>query len=419
METRRVWNVLLFQFALRFDDQTHFRTGRDQNDFRLSVRRLSQDVSPAFQAIGGGVAATVQGRHILAGQDQRDGTVRGLKRHSPGVRSFVGVAGPDHDQAWNGAQVGDLLHRLVSGSVFAQGNAVMGEHVDDPLLHHGRQPHGRAHVIGEDQEGRSVWDDAAVYGHAVQNRAHPVLANAEVQVATGVTPAAAARTLRVARGSIGRFEIARAFQRRVRRGIQIRRTAHQRRKFGCNRVHHLSGGHAGLHPLRVSRKNGNVRVPTGGQFAAHPLFKFPGQVRMYGRVASEVIAPFRLRLLTAWHGLAKMRERFRRDIEEGLDRPTQVLLRQLHLFHAQRRTVRFKRVLLVRGTEAQVGADQNQRRPPRFVRAARRARSIASTSLPSSTDCVCQPYASKRFAWSSLQEMFVPAESVTWLLSKR
>ena len=62
-----------------------------------------------------------------------------------------------------------------------------------------------------------------------------------------------------------------------------------------------------------------------------------------------------------------MGERFGRDIEKGLDRPTQVLLRQLHLFDAQRRTVRFKRVLLVRGTETQVGADENQRRPPRFA----------------------------------------------------
>ena len=88
---------------------------------------------------------------------------------------------------------------------------------------------------------------------------------------------------------------------------------------------------------------------------------------MYRRVASESIAPFRLRLLAARQGLAKMGERFRRDVEEGFDRPTQVLLRQLHLFYAQRRTVRFKRVLLVRGTETQVGADENQRRPPGFV----------------------------------------------------
>ena len=42
-------NILLFQFALRFDDQTHFRSGRDQNDLGPAVRRLGQDVGPAFQ----------------------------------------------------------------------------------------------------------------------------------------------------------------------------------------------------------------------------------------------------------------------------------------------------------------------------------------------------------------------------------
>ena len=94
---------------------------------------------------------------------------------------------------------------------------------------------------------------------------------------------------------------------------------------------------------------------------------------MYRGVARESIAPLRLRLLTARDGLAKMGECFGWDIEEGFDRPTQVLLGQLNLFYAQRRTVSFKRVLLVRGTEAQVGADENQRRAPGF--AARRAQS--------------------------------------------
>ena len=31
------------------DDQTHFRSGRDQNDLGPAVRRLGQDVGPTFQ----------------------------------------------------------------------------------------------------------------------------------------------------------------------------------------------------------------------------------------------------------------------------------------------------------------------------------------------------------------------------------
>jgi|GEM_PF-3656481 len=86
-------------------------------------------------------------------------------------------------------QVGELFHRLVRSPVFAQSNAVMREHIDNLLLHDGRQPNGRTHVVGEEQERRSLRNDAAIHGHAVQNRAHPVLANTEVQIAPGVTPA--------------------------------------------------------------------------------------------------------------------------------------------------------------------------------------------------------------------------------------
>ena len=57
-----------------------------------------------------------------------------------------------------------------------------------------------------------------------------MFANAKVQVAASIIPAAAARALSVARGSIRRFKIARVFQRSVRRGIQIRRTADEARQ---------------------------------------------------------------------------------------------------------------------------------------------------------------------------------------------
>jgi len=51
------------------------------------------------------------------------------------------------------------------------------------------------------------------------------------------------------------------------------------------------------------------------------------------------------------------------------------------------------------------------------ARAARNAASIAARSLPSGTDTVCQPYASKRRARSSENVMSVPAARVTQLSS--
>ena len=75
-----------------------------------------------------------------------------------------------------------------------------------------------------------------------------------------------------------------------------------------------------------------------------------GQVGMFGGIPRESISPLRLQMLTARQGLAKMGERFGWNIEERLHRPAQVYFRQLNILHAQRRTVRFKGVLLW-GTE--------------------------------------------------------------------
>ncbi len=57
---------------------------------------------------------------------------------------------------------------------------------------------------------------------------------------------------------------------------------------------------------------------------------------MFRGVVGESILPLGLRMLTARKGLAKMGERFGWNMEERLNGPTQVLLRQLDLFHAQR-----------------------------------------------------------------------------------
>ena len=82
-------------------------------------------------------------------------------------------------------------------AVLAERDAVVGEDVDDMQAHQRRQPDRRAHVVGEDQEGRAEGNGAAVGGHAVDDRAHRVLAHAEVKIAPGVAPAAAVGALRV------------------------------------------------------------------------------------------------------------------------------------------------------------------------------------------------------------------------------
>jgi hypothetical protein len=122
-----------------------------------------------------------------------------------------------------------LLYRLVGRAILAQRDAVVGEHMDGVQAHQCGQPHRRAHVVGEDQEGGGERNEPAVCGHAVGDRPHRVLAHAEMQVATGATPAAAIRTLLVFAGRRHRIEVAQVIQRGLGRGIEVGRTAHQGR----------------------------------------------------------------------------------------------------------------------------------------------------------------------------------------------
>ncbi len=59
------------------------------------------------------------------------------------------------------------------------------------------------------------------------------------------------------------------------------------------------------------------------------------------------MAPFPFGLLSLLARLKKMRARRFGDVERRIHRPAEVLLGQSDLFHAERRTVRFERVLLV------------------------------------------------------------------------
>ena len=67
-------------------------------------------------------------------------------------------------------------------TVFPQADGIVGVNVNDPLAHQGCQPHGRTHVVGENQERGSVGYDPSVGGHSVGHRSHAVLPDAEVEV---------------------------------------------------------------------------------------------------------------------------------------------------------------------------------------------------------------------------------------------
>ena len=153
--------------------------------------RVAQHVGAAAQALGARVAAAVERGDVLPGQRQQHRTIAHFDGDLPGHRGLVGVGRADEREPGDGAQAGELLDRLVRRPVLAEREAVVREDVDDVQAHQRRQADRRTHVVGEDQEGRAVGDEAAVRGQAVDDRAHRVLAHAEVKVAAGVAPAAA------------------------------------------------------------------------------------------------------------------------------------------------------------------------------------------------------------------------------------
>jgi hypothetical protein len=94
----------------------------------------------------------------------------------------------------------------------------MRHDVDDTgLLERGKADGGAA-IIGEDQEGAAIRDDAAMQRHAVHRRRHAELADAVIDVAAGII-VAGERLLRLGLGVVGAGEIGRAAERFWKRGV--------------------------------------------------------------------------------------------------------------------------------------------------------------------------------------------------------
>ena len=127
------------------------------------------------------VLAPWEDRDVLPGQDQSRPAGRCGEDGLPGGGGLVGVGGPHHVEPRDRAQCGEVLDRLVGRAVLAEADGVVGPDVGDREPHQRRQPDRRAHVVGEGQERGAEDAGAAVDGDAVEDRAHGVLADAEVE----------------------------------------------------------------------------------------------------------------------------------------------------------------------------------------------------------------------------------------------
>ena len=165
-------------------------------------------------------------------------------------------AGRTKSRPGDGPQRGEVLDRLVGRAVLAQPDRVVRPDVGDRQLHERGQPDRAAHVVGEGEERAAVDAGAAVQRDAVHDRAHGVLADAEVQGAA-VGPAAPHLGL-----PVGRQERRFALDRGVVALGQVGRAAPQLGQHRVERGEHLAGGLAGGDALRVGVPGGQLRPPS-------------------------------------------------------------------------------------------------------------------------------------------------------------
>ena len=320
-----------------------------------ALGRIGQHVGAAGDAGRGGVAAAVQGGQRLARQHQRHGLVPDRHDHPPGLDDLVGVAGPHVDHAGHGADRGDLLDGLVGGPVLADADRVVGVDVDQREFHQRREPQRAALEVGEDEEPGLV---GAQLGQRepVADRRGGVLADPEVQVATGP----------VAWIGVSWAEVAGAVegQARLVRRRQVRRPADQPRHPPRDRVEHLAARVAAGDALRVGRELRQVGVPSVGQRPALHVVELLGQVGVFGGVAGEQLLPLAAAppAVLCHRGGEVLLDPV--GDEEGLVLgPVVEALGGGDLVRPEGLAVRGVGALLVRGAVADDAVDDDQRRP--------------------------------------------------------
>ena len=100
-------------------------------------------------------------RDVLSAENDGRGSVV-QNRVSPRLDSLVRIGWPDHMQARDGSQRGELLDWLVGGAVFSDTDGVVSEHKAHLGTCKSSQTDWRPHVVGEHEERRSNWKNTAM-----------------------------------------------------------------------------------------------------------------------------------------------------------------------------------------------------------------------------------------------------------------
>ncbi len=269
-------DALGFELLGRGERDLQLGTGTDQDHLGLGGGLL-EHVAAQYGVLGAGQArtlGTVQGGHVLPGQDQRRRVVLGAQDLRPGVRGLVGVTGAHHVDVRHQPQAHHVLDRLMGRAVLADTHRVVRPDERGRHMRQRGQPRRRPHVVGEHQEGGAVDPGQAVHGDAVGDVAHGVLTDAEVQrAATGSTGELVA-------GPLGGNERVHPGHRGVVRTGQVGRSAPQLGHRVGQRRQHLAGRGTGGHRTRLEDRQRGVQIGRG-LLGEHPVEQL--RLRRVGR----------------------------------------------------------------------------------------------------------------------------------------
>ena len=104
----------------------------------------------------------------------------------PAFQGLDRIGRPEDQEIGDGAQRRQMLDGLMGRPILAQADGIMGHHIDDPLAHQCGEADRRPAIIGEDEEGPAIGDEAAMERDAVHRRGHAMLAHAIIDIAAGI-----------------------------------------------------------------------------------------------------------------------------------------------------------------------------------------------------------------------------------------
>ena len=191
-----------------------------------------------------------------------------------------------------------MLDALVRGAVFAQADAVMGEHMDHPTLHQSRHADRVAAVVAEGQKGAAVGDVAAMQRNAVHDGRHAELAHTVVDVA-----ADARRLIRRVRAGGAGHDVAGQIHPQRGRALGVGEVGagqvgaaaqhlgqRSRQRFQCQ-LAGLARRHGLGLAVRSDHRVHHHLVELPRQLALHAADKLPGLRRERELVSSELGVP--------------------------------------------------------------------------------------------------------------------------------